>query len=507
MTRDQAAKLIHENMQVIYSYSLARTRHRQDAEDLAGNIILAVLDGIGRLRADGAFWGFFWAAAENVYHNYLRKCVKEKALLTDWAEEIAGAGQNQYAEDSDQTEMLLKLRRELAMLTRCHRECTVLYYCDGLKCSQIASKLGLSLEMVKYYLFKTRKLLKEGIGMERVFGEKSYKPGKFEFVTIFAGKFNQEYSRLFQRKLPGQILLSAYDSPVTVGELCMELGISAVYMEDELALLKEYHLINELPGGKYQTNLVIFTEDYFSALWKELDTYAPQSVKGIGDGIKNKLAELKRIGFAGCELAPERLLWDLYVLILFEANKKRPSCTYQTKLYQEERGVNYGITCDSVSGENGTDGFAGFYGLGGTLAASYVRFGVIKERSGRQEKEDDSWLDAGNVRAAVKGTPQDEIPSFTKEQKEQVKALLAEEIEAQCSLFLRCMDSMKSVLSELAPQSVRDMLPEVVEKVCIFQLIGYMGGAAVRGGAFPVPECPENLGIYVNLEEKRGLFG
>ena len=76
--------------------------------------------------------------------------------------------------------------------------------------------------MVKYYLFKTRKILKEGISMEREFGEKSFRPSPFEFRTIFTGVFNQEYHNLFARKLPGQILLAAYYTPMTIRELAIE---------------------------------------------------------------------------------------------------------------------------------------------------------------------------------------------------------------------------------------------------------------------------------------------
>jgi hypothetical protein len=43
--------------------------------------------------------------------------------------------------------------------------------------------------MVKYYLFKTRKILKEGIGMTREYGEKSYNPGTFRMG--FLGKWRQ----------------------------------------------------------------------------------------------------------------------------------------------------------------------------------------------------------------------------------------------------------------------------------------------------------------------------
>ena len=59
------------------------------------------------------------------------------------------------------------LRRELALLSREYRECTVAYYFEGLSCAETASRLHISLEMVKYYLFKTRKILREGISMER----------------------------------------------------------------------------------------------------------------------------------------------------------------------------------------------------------------------------------------------------------------------------------------------------------------------------------------------------
>ena len=45
--------------------------------------------------------------------------------------------------------------------------------------------------------------------MEREFGEKSYRPAKFEFRAVFFGSANMEYQKLFNRKLPGNILVSA----------------------------------------------------------------------------------------------------------------------------------------------------------------------------------------------------------------------------------------------------------------------------------------------------------
>lgn len=176
---------------------------------------------------------------------------KSRCAAVEWDENRLG----EIPDDEDFTETLLqserlnRLRRELSLLSGQYRECTVAYYFDGLSCAETAEKLHISLEMVKYYLFKTRKILKEGIGMERTFGEKSYKPSRFEFVTIFSGQFNREYRNLFSRKLPGSVLSSAYYTPMTVRELSVELGVAAVYMEDEVALLEKYGLLAALPAG------------------------------------------------------------------------------------------------------------------------------------------------------------------------------------------------------------------------------------------------------------------
>ena len=240
MTQDRIYAFVEENMKTIFAYACSRVSHKQEAEDLAGDIIAALLAAAGRIRSEEALFGYVWTIAANTYKKYLRR--KSRCAAVEWDENRLG----EIPDDEDFTEALLqserlnRLRRELSLLSGQYRECTVAYYFDGLSCAETAEKLHISLEMVKYYLFKTRKILKEGIGMERTFGEKSYKPSRFEFVTIFSGQFNREYRNLFNRKLPGSVLSSAYYTPMTVRELSVELGVAAVYMEDEVALLEKY---------------------------------------------------------------------------------------------------------------------------------------------------------------------------------------------------------------------------------------------------------------------------
>ena len=88
--------------------------------------------------------------------------------------------------------------------------------------------------------------------MERKYGEKSYNPSKFG-INFWGNGGNSYIWETFERKLPGNIVLAAYEKPLTIEELSLELGVSAVYLEDELEILLKYNFITK-SGNKYQTN-------------------------------------------------------------------------------------------------------------------------------------------------------------------------------------------------------------------------------------------------------------
>lgn len=222
----KVATFIEENMKTIFAYSLSRCSNKDEAEDLASEIILAILSSADKIRNEDAFFGYVWKIAANTYKKFLRK--KNKYIFSELNEDIADS--MDLTEDVMLQNELNILRRELAILSKEYRECVLAYYIEGLSCKETSEKLGISLDMVKYYLFKTRKILKEGISMEREFGEKSYNPAKFKFHTIFSGAINWEYINMFSRKLPGQILLSAYYTPMTIRELAKKSWQQLLYM-------------------------------------------------------------------------------------------------------------------------------------------------------------------------------------------------------------------------------------------------------------------------------------
>lgn len=192
--------------------------------------------------------------------DYLRKKSRNASRAAELDESIADETESVLDQIVKKEELNL-LRRELSLLSKQYRDTTVLYYIENLSCSEVANRLQISTEMVKYYLFRARKIIREGMNMERLYGEKSYRPNIFEidFWGTNAGE-DREYRDFQRRKIKGNILLAAYYSPVTIQEISIELGVALPYLEDEIQLLvdRQYLVCN---NGKYLTNIPIFTLD------------------------------------------------------------------------------------------------------------------------------------------------------------------------------------------------------------------------------------------------------
>ena len=73
MTQDRIYAFVEENMKTIFAYACSRVPHKQEAEDLAGDIIAALLAAAGRIRSEEALFGYVWTIAANTYKKYLRR--------------------------------------------------------------------------------------------------------------------------------------------------------------------------------------------------------------------------------------------------------------------------------------------------------------------------------------------------------------------------------------------------------------------------------------------------
>lgn len=499
MSQARAAEFVEENLKTIFAYALSRVQDKNDAEDLTSDIVLNILQSADKIRNENAFYGYVWGIAANTYRKFIRK----KSRL--YFEEIDDNTPDKLdlAEELLKREEVLKLRREIALLSKEYRECTIAYYYDGLSCAEVSKKLGISLEMVKYYLFKTRKILKEGISMEREFGEKSFNPAPFEFVTIFSGRYNPEYRSLFSRKLPGQILVSAYYTPMTVRELAIELGVASVYLEDEIKVLEKYGIISEKPAGKYQTNIVIFTEDFRDEFYKKAESLAVTALADILQSVKGKLEQIRKLNGICGKLTDDRLLWSMLWLIMRLGNGifESKHCELQKKdtLYDSATGTNYGAAENEIDGEFGCYSFAGYSGIDERYYASYADFAVLPKRNRYGENID---CTKEKIYKTVSGEIDPEFMILTEEEENRLIEILLSESAMMAELYDRLFLCACRIMLVHAPKSIGEQADRIMFQTLFFRTVGFIGGCAVRSGALAVPDFDGAAALYVRENTK-----
>ncbi len=256
-----------------------------------------------------------WSVANNLCKNYWRKRTKETyaEIPSDFAGTRCFSPEESYIKDEE----IMLLRRELSLLREKYRKIMISYYIGSESCEKIADKYNLSVSNVKQYLFEGRKKLKEGMDMIREYGELSYAPEK---VTMnFWGNSAEGYWELFERKLPGNLIIAAYEKPKTLEELSLEMGVSVPYLEDEVKILEKMGLLVR-KGKSYQSNMVLYDEAWYKSVYDNaknlLHTKLEEVKKLVDEGVRY-LAETDYC-YESADLNTKR--WFILLLIIWEAS-------------------------------------------------------------------------------------------------------------------------------------------------------------------------------------------
>ncbi len=320
MERQQLDEKIKEVSKVIFSYCRSRTSSQYDAEDLAQDIVVEIYRSAANIRDDRAFYGFMWSVAGNVYRQWCRR--KRQNLEVSSAEGFHGddfgqdtgaeaAFESVLGEDSD----IMLLRRELALLAEKYRTATILYYLEDKPCSRIADILSVSESMVKYLLFKSRKIVKDGMNMERSYGEQSYNPREFD--SFFWGDWNK-YGNICDSRLVQNILFACYNDRLNAEQISLEIGVGLPYIENEIKKLCEYDLLR-MDGSKYYCNLVIFTRDFKREAGQKTAHLKENIARAVKQAVLGKEAEIRSLGFAGADMDGNTFRWQAACMLLWQA--------------------------------------------------------------------------------------------------------------------------------------------------------------------------------------------
>lgn len=316
---------------------------------------------------------------------------------------------------------------------------------------------------------------------------------------------NEEYSRLFSRKLPGQILLSAYYTAMSVRELAIELGVGSVYLEDELALLERYRLISKTPAGKYQTSLVIFTEESRKEFWKKAEGFAVPALAEILSGMKDKLDEIRKCSRICRQLSDNCLLWGMLWPLMRQGHNrfKEAHLALQEKdgLYDGAAGVNYGIADEEYDTGRRVGDFAGYAGIDEKYYAAAADFSILPENNRYFEK----WRDTGAFREkiykAVSGEMQPEFMIVTEGEEKRIFEILSAETERMAQVYEQMFSCDCRIMEMHAPECVRSQAARIVLQTLIFRTVGLMGDCAVKSGLLALPDF-EGPAVYARENTK-----
>lgn len=273
MNKDEIIRYYDDLMRLAVSKCGSQT----DAEDLVGDTMLAAFSYInkgGRIEHPKT-----WLANTlcHKYNDSLRKKYRAPTTVNfEDAFEIP-AEEEEYFSSEDAA----KIRKELNHIAYVNREVLIRYYFGTQSVSDIAAGLGIPEGTVKSRLATGRSQMKKGL--ETMETRENYLPGKLYLSFGGSDGPNMEPISLVENDLIAQnLLILAYEKPITVSDLSKAIGIPTAYIEPIIKKLVDGELMAKTDSGKVYADFLItkpedklknfkpqldFVDRHFDAIW------------------------------------------------------------------------------------------------------------------------------------------------------------------------------------------------------------------------------------------------
>ena len=272
--------------------ALSKCGHQQDAEDLVSETMLAAY---AYLHRGGVIeYPRTWLANTLLHkHNSsLRKKYRTPVSVSpDALFDMADDSEARAEEAFLATEEAARVRRELCYLGELHRKVLLRHYFYGESVAEIAEALQIPQGTVKSRLAAGRDALRVRMtkGMEENMENKKYPlPGRLDVTWSGRdGPMGEPASLVNNDLIAENLLILAYNAPLTLPELADNIGIPTVYIEPIVRKLVNSELMAETEAGKVYTNFMIYfpDTDRVYARYKEQLAFVDKHFEGIAEVI------------------------------------------------------------------------------------------------------------------------------------------------------------------------------------------------------------------------------
>ena len=215
--------------------------------------------------------------------------------------------------EEDDTEFLTsdeaaRVRKEINHLSYITRETMIRFYFGNQSIADIADELEIPIGTVKSRLYTGRNQIKKGLeAMETL---ENYLPGQLYLSFGGSEGINGKPRSLIEGDLIAQnLLILAYQKPLTLSELSKSIGIPTAYIEPIVRKLVDGELMVQMESGKVYTDFIItkpqdtlavfhpqieFTNRHFNIIWDIIEKMSSKIaemdfVKEMGDEERTKL--------------------------------------------------------------------------------------------------------------------------------------------------------------------------------------------------------------------------
>jgi RNA polymerase sigma-70 factor (ECF subfamily) len=255
-------------MDELYKAALIKTRNEGMAEDLVQETCLYALQAISKGTDIQNPKAYLLSVLQNRFFMHMREKYKTKVVYFGDIPEPSGEADFGELERSQEAEYV---RRELAFLSHTYREVMIRYYMKNESVGQIAENLGIPKGTVLSRLDVGRKKIRKGVekmenynsnnshnsrNSHNSYNENSYCP---ETLTIgINGRTGQngEPFSCINGLLDQNILITAYEKPLTISEISRALGTPMPFIEESVNKLVNTQLMTQ-EGTKVATGFII----------------------------------------------------------------------------------------------------------------------------------------------------------------------------------------------------------------------------------------------------------
>lgn len=268
-------------------YAYTRARNKDEADEVVSDTVLSWIRDVRAGKVIENLSGYLRTVFERRLSDRLRRQYRREVEFSD-----DGTVLNSIPDDSDPEELSRSVReaeavrKALGQLAAIYREVVYCHYMKGQGVEEIACALGVPVGTVKSRLSDGRGQMRETVAKHlqekesvRVAGERmdtvknsvavdtrpysevSYAP-KQVTIGIWGNVSRKNEPFCYMDSLIAQnILVLAYEKPISIRDLSAALGIPTPYVEHEVDILVRGEMMGRTPGGLVYTRIFMQTEE------------------------------------------------------------------------------------------------------------------------------------------------------------------------------------------------------------------------------------------------------